>query len=612
MKIKARSWLIFIILSILCFGVWYKFEYPRFAFMQLSFSKQQACSAAENYLLAKGVDINKYTKTIVFEADEGFNRYLQHSTDLKGEEDFISRHDFDLFFWKVRFFKELQKQEYIIYTSPRSGKIIGFIHLIESLEYRPDLGRDTARQNSESFLKNNFNIDLEKYDFHAEKSRRYENRTEYSFSWEKKGVYVPWKQGQGGAKLLVEVTVAGDEIREFYKNDLELPDKFLRYVENQLVLGEYLYRIFYFLLLGLLVCSISIALKRKQDFVPRLTKKWYYYVSGFLVVINVIDIFNNLQNIIMAYPTSASLNSFLGLSIMRVLFNVSFLALSFIMPGIAGESLCSEVFPKNKYSAFFSYIKSGFFNRRLASSILLGYLIWVMMLGIQALIFYFGQKFLGVWREWHTLTSLSSSYIPLLSMFVISITASLKEEIIFRLFGISFAKKYLKNSILAVIVISFVWGMGHTMYAIFPVWFRIIEIALIGIFYGVIFLRFGIIPLIVAHYLFNVFWCSAAYILGKSTLSLFVGSIGVLFIPLSFAGVAYFLNREKQEKPSCAMLDKTQEYNLQILITFIAMKKNQGVSSEMIKNELICHNWDHTLVNLAIEKVFSNQLFLEF
>jgi hypothetical protein len=606
MKIRARSWLIFIILSVLCFGLWYKLEYPRFAFMRLSFSKQQACLAAENYLLAKGVDITKYTKAVVFEADEEFNRFLQHATGLKGEEDFISQHDFDLFFWKIRFFKELEQQEYVIYTSPRTGKIIGFTHLIEGLEYRLDLGRDVAKRNSELFLKNNFNIDLEKYDFHAEKIKRYENRTEYSFSWEKKGVYVPWKQGQGGAKLLVEVTVAGDEIRKFYKNDLELPDKFLRYVENQLVLGEYLYRIFYFLLLGLLACSISIALRRKQNFVPRLTKKWYYYVSGFLVVINVVDIFNNLQNIIMVYPTSANLSSFLGLSIMKVLFNVSFLTLSFIMPGIAGESICSEVFPKNKYSVFFSYIKSGFFNRGMASPILLGYIIWIMMLGMQAVIFYFGQRFLGVWREWHTMTDLSSSCIPLLSMFVISVTASLKEEIIFRLFGISLAKKYLKNSILAIVVISFIWGMGHSMYAVFPVWFRIVEITLIGIFYGFIFLRFGIMPLIIAHYLFNIFWCSAAYILGHSTLYLFFGSVGALFIPLGFAFIAYFLNRERPDNQLHLMLDKTQEYNLQILITFITAKKNQGVSSNLVREELIRYNWDHTLVNLAIEKVFTN------
>lgn len=560
--------------------------------------------AAENYLLDKGLDTAKYIKTVVFEADEGFNRYLQYAVGLKGEENFIFQHDFDLFLWKIRFFKELEKQEYVIYISPRWGKVVGFTHLIEGLEYRLDLGKDVSRQNSEAFLISNFNIDLKQYDFHAEKIKRYENRIEYYFSWEKKGVYVPWKQGQGGAKLLLEVTVAGNEIREFRKNDLELPDKFLRYAENQLVLGEYLYRIYYFLLLGLFVCAISIALKRKQDFIPRYTKKWYYYVSVFLVVINTADLFNNLQNIIMTYPTSSSLSSFLGLSIVRVFFNVGFLALSFIMPGIAGESLCSEVFAKNEYSAFFGNIKSGFFNRQVASSILLGYIIWIITLGIQAVIFYSGQRFLGVWREWHTLTDFSSSYIPLFSMFVLSITASLNEEIIFRLFGISLAKKYFKNTILAVIVIAFIWGMGHTMYAIFPVWFRIMEVALIGIFYGFIFLRFGVLPLIVAHYLFNVFWCSAAYILGKSTLSLFIGSLGVLAIPLGFAVIAYFLNRERTQMQFHLALDKTQEYNLQILIIFVTAKRNQGICVNLIKEELLRHNWDHILVNLAIEKVF--------
>lgn len=203
-------------------------------------------------------------------------------------------------------------------------------------------------------------------------------------------------------------------------------------------------------------------------------------------------------------------------------------------------------------------------------------------------------------------TGLSSSYIPLLSIFVISLTASLKEEIIFRLFGISLLKKFLKNSILAVVVISFIWGMGHSMYAIFPVWFRVVEITFIGFFYGFIFLRFGIIPLITAHFLFNVFWCAAVYILGDSTLYLFLSSMGVLLAPLVFAVVAYFLNQNKQEKQLCPALDKIQEYNLQILITFITVKKNQGAYSHLIKEELIGNNWDHTLVNLAIEKVFSN------
>jgi membrane protease YdiL (CAAX protease family) len=604
MKIKTKDWCMLIFLALLGFGFWYTLEYPRFAFVSLPINKQQARAAAENYLKTKGIDTKKYAQAIVFDSNAGFNRYFQHAAGIEAEEDFIRQHDFDLFRWVVRFFKESEKEEYLVSLSPRSGKVIQFIHEIEDTETRDDLGKDLAKQKAQNFLESSFGTDVNQYDFHEEKAKRYENRSEYVFSWEKKNVYIPWKAGQGGAKLLAEVTVAGEEIREFNRNKFDLPEKFTRYVQKQFILGECLYNIFYFILFVLLAFSISIVLKKRQEFVPRLTKKWFYYVAGFLMVINTANLFNNLESIFMNYPTSARLSSFLGLVMTKWLFSASFLVLSFIMPGIAGESLCSEVLPENKQSSFLGYIRSSFLNRALAQGVILGYLVWIIMLGLQAVIFYQGQKSLGVWREWNTMTYFSSSYIPLFGAFAIGVSASFSEEIIFRVFGISLVKKYLRSLILAILLTSVIWGMGHTMYAIFPVWFRIIEIGLLGVFYGIIFVRFGIIPLIVAHYLFDVFWCSSAYLLGQGPRSLFYSAIGLLSIPLGVAIVAYCLNLSQQERPIKAILDKTQKYNLGLLVTYIAVKKSQGCSAELIKNELISNHWDQILVKLAIAEVF--------
>jgi hypothetical protein len=604
MKIKISNWCIFIFLAVLSFGFWYKLEYPRFSFVDLPFNKQQALVESENYLKAKGVATQGYRHSVIFDSDERFNRYFQHTAGLKAQEEFMRQQDFDLFYWVIRFFKESQKEEFLVYISPKSGKIIRFLHLIEDIEPRVDLDKHLAKQKAQTFLQQVFGGELGQYDFHEEKIKRYENRVEYVFTWEKKGVYIPWEEGQGGAKLLTEVTVAGEEIREFYKNKFDLPDKFLRYVQKQLILGEYLYSIFYIILFGLLGWSINIVLKQRQNIVPRLVKRWFYYIAGFLMLVNTADFFNNLQYIFMAYPTGARLGSFLGLAVTRWFFNTGFLVLSFIMPGIAGEILCSEVFPENKYSSFLSYIKSSFFNRALSRSVLLGYLIWVIMLGLQAVIFYNGQRFLGVWREWHMMTGFSSAYLPWLSAFAIGVSASFNEEIIFRLFGISLTKKILRNSVLAILITAIIWGMGHTMYAIFPVWFRIIEISLIGIFFGFVFIRFGIIPLIVAHYLFDVFWCSAAYLLGRSNGYLFYTSVGLLSLPLVLALGAYLLNRSQQEKFIRQVLDKTQEYNLGVLVAFVAAKKSQGGSAQSIQKELLRHNWDNLLVGLAIQEVF--------
>jgi hypothetical protein len=77
-----------------------------------------------------------------------------------------------------------------------------------------------------------------------------------------------------------------------------------------------------------------------------------------------------------------------------------------------------------------------------------------------------------------------------------------------------------------------------------------------------------------------------------------------LCIPLIFAVIAYCLNRGEKEREIKNILDKIQEYNLNILITFITLKKSQGVSPDAIKRELTQHNWDPSLVDFAIADVF--------
>jgi len=606
MNLKAKEWFVFILAAFLCFGFWQKLEYPHFSFLNLSIDKQKAISAAESYLNSKGIDTKKYSKVIIFDVDAWFNRYLQITLGAKGEEDFIKQHNYDLFFWQIRFFKELEKEGYVVMVSPRSGDILSFTHLIEDIEARPAIEESAAKEKAEEFLKNNYGFDFAQYDFDEKRAERFENRTDYSFSWKKKGIYIPWKQGQGTANLLAGVTVSGNEIRECYKNRLEVPESFQRYAENQLIIGKYLHNFYFILLVLLTMVSVNIVLRRRYDVIARPVKKWFCYLALAIAIINFADIFNGLQDVLMAYPTSTRMSSFIGLHLTRAALNILLLFVGFIMPAIAGEFLSNEVFPKNKHISFLHYIKANFFNRNISKAVMLGYIITIITLGLQAVSFYLGQRYLGVWREWFKLAQFSSAYVPLLSVFALSFTASFNEEIIFRLFGISLTKKLFKNAVAAVILTSLLWGLGHTGYVIFPVWFRVLEVSLIGLFFGFIFLKYGIIPLIVAHYLFDCFWGGAAYILGRTQLSLFAGAIFILVMPLIFALIAYFLNRGDKECATITMLDKIQEYNLEILITFIAVKKSQDISSHNIKEELLRHNWDPSLVDIAIKKVFQH------
>lgn len=605
MKITVKQWIILFILACLGFFVWLRLEYGRFIFIDLSVGRDKAVKAAENYLQGSGVKAGDYLKAVVFSSDNWADRFLQKTLGAQAEDNFISKYNYELFSWQVRFFRELDKEEHVVIVSPRTGEITAYRHLIEDIEPRETQPKEAARKKAEQFLKDAYAVDFSDYDFHEEQVRKFDNRTDYGFSWERKGVNLPWKDNEGQGKLLVGAIVSGNEVREFYKAHLDVPEKFRRYVERQFSQGEYFYSIYFLIFIVFIICSIFIVVKRKSELALRISKKWYISLAFFFFSGNVLFALNNFEGILIGYNTSASLLPYLGLAFVKLLINIIFLTVIFIMPGLAGESLCREVFAQNPRCSFLHYLKSTFFSRRASSSVVVGYFIFFIILGFQALIFNFGQKYFGVWREWIKLTQYSSSYIPFLSAFIIAANASLSEEVVFRIFGISFTRKYLKNTAAAVLVASLIWGFGHSQYPVFPAWFRGIEVTCIGLLFGFIFLKFGIIVLVTAHYVFDAFLGVSAHIFGHSGVYMFVSSIFIVMIPLIYAFLAYILNRQDKEKEIETFLDPAQEYNIGILTAFISQKKQQGLSADKLKAELIGYNWDPVLVEIAIKRAFA-------
>jgi len=611
MKISFKEWCLFVVIALLCLCAWLNLGYPQFSFIHLSLNRTQALTKAKEYLASRSIDTQNYSRIVAFSMDEWQDRYLQRTLGFRQEEAFLNRHGYELFHWKVRFFREFEKEEFILTISPRSGEVLSFKHLIEDIELRETFKKAIAKTQAEEFLKDFYRVDWRDYDFHEEKAKRLENRVDYSFSWERKDVYVPWQKEQGGAKLLIGATVSGNEVREFFKFNLDVPEKFRREIENQLALGEYLYGFYLILYIFLLGCSIYLVIKKGQDLASRLSKRFFLSLALFLLTFNLLSILNNTPYMAIHYRTSVSFMSFMGIFTIRKVMDALLLSFAFVLPGIAGESLRLRVFPDSPYSAFTHYLRTTFFSRSVSHCLLFGYVLFFILLGVQSSLFFIGQKTLGVWKEWIWLNQISSAYVPFLSAFVLAITASINEEVTFRLFGISLGKKYLKNTAWAIFLTSCLWGIGHSTYAIFPVWFRSIEVGILGLIYGFIFVRYGLLTLIVAHYLFDVFWGVAGYIFGETSALLFVTGAFVLSIPLLLAVVCYFMNQKedykKSQKSIRGKLTPIQQYNLGVLTAYMYAKKSQGQSQQAIREELIAHEWDAELVDLALVELFGSQ-----
>ncbi|SFF42319.1 CAAX protease self-immunity [Paenibacillus algorifonticola] len=85
----------------------------------------------------------------------------------------------------------------------------------------------------------------------------------------------------------------------------------------------------------------------------------------------------------------------------------------------------------------------------------------------------------------------------------ISLQSSILEEIVFRLLGISTLLWFFQNEWLAVAITSILWAFLHQGSGYNPGWIRWGQLVVFGIFLGFIFIHYGFLAVVVAHFVHN-------------------------------------------------------------------------------------------------------------
>jgi hypothetical protein len=185
-----------------------------------------------------------------------------------------------------------------------------------------------------------------------------------------------------------------------------------------------------------------------------------------------------------------------------------------------------------------------------------GYLICIITLGFQSLLFFVAGKLFDIWSTSDPLMSthnlLKPSLFPLLAW-----SAAISEEAVFRMFGIIFfvyvframfngvsrmtGIRFLQNKLVhlipAIVLSNMIWALGHTSYSIYPVYTRFIEVTLLGFIFAYALIRFGLITAIFAHASMDII------IMGLQIMSVDAGHalLGLLYM-LMPAIVAWVIN----------------------------------------------------------------------
>jgi len=581
--------------------LWYRLSYPRYQTIDLNINQSQALGLAKQFLSTqRGVDTHAFKSVAVFNVDEDTDRYLEKTLGITSSQKLIKSLHYDLFSWVVRFFKEKQKEEFRVVISAATGQITGFAHTIEDTAARPAVEKEEARQHAVSFLKAEFSFDPDQYIVHSEDVKKLDNRLEYSFSWQACRVDIPWNKTkeQGHAKLLTNMTVSGNEILSFNKAQFEIPDAFNRYVDNLKQTGQSLTLVFRLIYLALLTIAIVVVVNRKHQVVARSVKPFYVALGSGLFVFVVLDLLNGYQSLLFDYPTTQSFWDYVIRQFIENVIGPFFIAVGFVLPALAGESLRFEVDSVQKTRGVLNTLLSSFCSRSIARQICIGYFAAVTILGMQAVIFALGYKYCGVWDELSWLAQASGSVFPAFTALVIGFQASFSEEAMFRLFAINLLKKYALPTALAVFLSAAMWGFGHTGYEIFPMWFRGVEVTCIGIIMGIFYLRYGLITVVAAHFLIDSFLTGLPYLLKPHASVDFFSALAVVVLPLLLALIAFIFDKNTLEKPLSLRFNAQQQFNYGLLEELCRSKTPEELAH--FKKDLVHHGWDAAIIERVI------------
>ena len=186
------------------------------------------------------------------------------------------------------------------------------------------------------------------------------------------------------------------------------------------------------------------------------------------------------------------------------------------------------------------------YGHHLVHSMINGYLWAFFLLVIQSLVLSILINVINLWTTIEEAESVYNDVVPYLHP-LSAWGAGISEEVIFRFFGIALFKKLFRNTFLACLLSSIIWGLGHTMYSYYPVIARPIELTIIGLLFSYLMIKHGFFSAVFAHVVLD------SILMGRQLLqfpeNVYVCVVAVFFwniLPSIVAIVAYLYHRKQK------------------------------------------------------------------
>ncbi len=483
---------------------------------------------AERLLRERGVDVQNMKHAARFDSDNEARIFLERSLGLEAANRVMAE-NVRVWSWHHRWFRPLVEEEVSVDVAP-TGQVIGFRHVIPEDRAAPPPNAEPPVE----FLKS-IGIDVADLNLIERSERRLPKRVQRSFTWESSSIR------PAGAQYRHVVTVDGNQVTS-YAQRLKVPDTWKRGYSELRSKNQAAGRVDLLLNAALMIGAVVIFIIRLRR--GDLPLRFLLGLGIACVLLVGGSAINELPAQLAYYDTATSYPAFLGGVMLGAVVQSLGMAVLLIIICGAGEVLYRERLPKQLAMPRL-WTPKALSSRRVFLAMILGYALVPLFMAYQVVFYLVAHRF-GAWAPAEVpYDEMLNSAIPWVAVVFAGFFPAFSEEFLSRGFAIPFLQRFVRSRWFAIVLAAFIWGFGHSTYPNQPFWIRGVEVGLAGVVAGLLFDRFGLLPLLIWHYTIDAVYTATLLFASGNTYYVVSAAIASLLfaIPLIASIVLYLRNR---------------------------------------------------------------------
>lgn len=464
-------------------------------------AREEALTRAHSFVKEHGLPGRAQT-AIRFQRDDSLRTFVELAGGGKDSLDALVRGD-DVapYSWSVRHFTPRDVRETRVHLAA-DGRLIGFERRFAEADKRRALPVDSAQMMATHVLTSWLAEPPARWRLAATSYEilKASERVDRTFTFERADRRI------ANAPIRLDVVIAGDT-PAVARRYVEIPETFRRRYGEMRSANELYSLIAGVALLGIIVAG-AFALRRFSR-VRGLRWREPFAVAAVIAILLAGVGLNEMPSQWYDYDTAMSATTFRLMTLTGALALAALAGLVTAITLVAAEAATRAAFPHHlDWWSLWKYRGT----REVAIRVAGGYTLAAVALAYVVVFYLATQRLLGWWVPSELLDdpNLIATPVPWLAGIAVSLHAAVWEEAIFRALPLSLLSLWVASRphravwmAGGVIASALVFGFAHASYPSWPAYSRGLEIFLDACLWAVVFLRFGLIVTVVAHFVYN-------------------------------------------------------------------------------------------------------------